>query len=233
VAFQRSRGGIYKRVRMPGNMVPVIPGPRPGGAASDPSAYLDVEMYHAEVDGVSAPYLAGDPGGPPNAIPAVQVHPVWEFPPSNAFQFYQNITSTQSIGLTLPPPLTTTAQLPAVAGATLLLPELVYVPPANMFTVLRLASIFIDNPTAAENVTYIIRINQAPVSGFTFRFFPRIAANESTDFEFVLRDIPQGATVDMLIQNNANTGPWTVGGALSGWSYLKSDEIALYGNVRV
>ncbi len=226
MAFHRSRGGIYKRVRMPGTMVPVIQGPRPGGAASDPSDYLDVEMYHAEVDGVSAPYIAGDPGGPANAIPAVQVHPVWEFPPSNAFQFYNNITSTQSsIGAG--------TQLPAVAGATLLLPELVYVPPANMFTVLRLASIFIDNPTAAENVIYIVRINQAPVSGFTFRFFPRIAANESTDFEFVLRDIPQGATVDMLIQNLANTGPWTVGGALSGWSYLKSDEIALYGNVRV
>ena len=195
------------------------------GAAADPSAYLDEEMYHATVDGVSAPYIEGDPGGPPNAVPSVQVHPVWEFPPSNAFQFYNNITSSQSsIGPT---------QLPAVKGATLLMPELIYQTPPNMFTVLRLASIFVDNPTAATNVIYIIRINQAPVSGFTFRFFPRIAANESTDFEFVLRDIPQGAQVDMLIQNLANTGPWTVGGALSGWSYLKSDEIALYGNVRV
>jgi len=183
-------------------------------------------MYHATVDGVSAPYVPADPGGPPNAIPSVQIHPVWEFPPSNAFQFYLNGTSTQSA-------LGAGTQLPAVAGATLLLPELVYVAPPNMFTVLRLASIFIDNPTQTENVSYIIRINQAPVSGFTFKFFPRIAANESTDFEFVLRDIPQQATVDMLIMNNANTGPWTVGGALSGWSYLRSDEIALYGSTRV
>lgn len=232
MAFQRNGGGLIRRLNRAAMSPPqhqrwVPPQSMPNnGAAADPSAYLDEMMYHATADGVSAPYDPGNPGGPPNAIPAVQVHPVWEFPPSNAFQFYLNVTSTQSA-------IGAGTQLAAVAGAQLLLPELVYVPPPNMFTVLRLASIFIDNPTQAENVSYIIRINQAPVSGFTFKFFPRIAANESTDFEFVLRDIPQGAQVDMLIQNNANTGPWTVGGALSGWSYLKSDEIALYGNVRV
>jgi hypothetical protein len=225
VAFQRNRGGRHQVVRLPANMRYVEqPGRSPNGAAENPD--LAEMAYHATSDPVFAPYLPGDPGGPANAIPAVQVHPVWEFPPSNAFQFYLNITSTQSS-------LGAGTQLAAGIGKTLLLPELVYNPPENMFTVLRLASIFIDNPTAAENVIYQVRINRVVIPGFTFRFFPRIAANESTDFEFVLRDIPQQAQVDMLITNLAATGPWTVGGALSGWSYLKADEVALYGNVRV
>lgn len=168
---------------------------------------------------------AGSPGGPQNAVPSVQIHPVWEFPPANAFQFYLNQTSTQQS--------TVATQLPAVAGASLVLPGLIYKPPSLMKSVLRLVSIFCDAPNTTTNISYIVRLNGAPAAGFTFRFFPRLAANESVDFSVVLRDIPMNTTVDMLIMNNAATGPWTVGGALSGWSYSEADAIRLYGSLAV
>ncbi len=164
-------------------------------------------------------------GGPIGAVPSVQIHPVWEFNPTNAYQFYLNQTSSQQTVVA--------AKLPAVKGASLLLPGLVYKPPDFMSSVLRLVSIFVDAPDATLNVSWVVRLNQAPYPGFTFTTFPRLAANLSIDFDVLLRDIPQNTTIDMIIMNNANTGPWTVGGALSGWSYTKQDEIRLYGAMAV
>lgn len=206
-------------VRAPGNAT---------GAPGDPSVDHEMlEWYRAQGSGrYAAPSPPQAPGGGPvGAVPSVQIHPVWEFPPANAFQFYLNQTSSQAP--------TGPTSLAAVAGTTLVLPGLIYTPPPNMITVLRLVSIFCDVPTQLTNVSYIVRLNGAPVAGFTFRFFPRIAANESVDLSVLLRDIPQNTTLDLLIQNNANTGPWTVGGALSGWSYYKADAIRLYGSMAV
>lgn len=201
--------------------------------------FSDYEAYQATASMEHYPEPQADAqGGPPNAVPSVQVHPVWEFPTASAFQYYINKTSSQSI-------LGAGTKLAAGVGSTLLLPELVYAPaavspagalavqPNNMFTVLRLVSIFLNNPDGTDNVSYVVRLNGAPVAGFTFNFFPRIAANESTDLSVVLRDIPQNTVLDMLFVNNAASGPWTVGGALSGWSYPLADQIAMYGNIRV
>lgn len=237
MAFDRRRGRRAALLGAPPSIVPgdptILVDPRrepwnASGAPVEPST--DHELLQAYWSSGRAKYGPPPPetlpgGGPVGAVPSVQIHPAWEFNPQNAFQFYLNQTSSQQSVVA--------TQLPAVAGATLLLPGLVYKPPASMYTVLRLVSIFIDAPTTATNVSWVVRLNQAPYPGFSFRTFPRLAANESIDFSVLLRDIPQNTTIDMLIINNAATGPWTVGGALSGWSYTKQDEIRLYGAMAV
>lgn len=230
MTFDRTRGrrGFDPRTRDPAHGAPTQ------GALLDPPDFRTTPSDAADLladhqlrgrAAYGKPPADIPPGGPQNAVPSVQIHPVWEFPPSQAFQFYLNQTSTQQS--------TVPTQLPAIAGASLLLPGLVYQPPPFMKTVLRLVSIFCDAPNTTTNVSYIVRLNGAPAAGFTFRFFPRLAANESVDFSVVLRDIPINTVVDMLIMNNAATGPWTVGGALSGWSYSEADAIRLYGSLAV
>jgi len=224
----RPRRGIDPRFLDPAYGAPtlaqMIDPQDPRTAPSSASTILDNHQLTGRA-AYGPPPQAGSPGGPQNAVPSVQIHPVWEFPPAQAFQFYLNETSSQQSAVP--------TQLPAIAGASLLLPGLIYQPPPFMKSVLRLVSIFCDAPTQATNISYIVRLNQAPAAGFTFKFFPRLAANESVDFSVVLRDIPINTTVDMLIMNNANTGPWTVGGALSGWSYSEADAIRLYGSLAV
>jgi hypothetical protein len=228
MAFDRTRGRRTTILLDPAHGSPTIgrllDPPDRRTSPSDLSTALDNHQLSGRA-AYGPPPQAGSPGGPQNAVPSVQIHPVWEFPPAQAFQFYLNQTSTQQSSVP--------TQLPAVAGATLLLPGLIYKPPDFMKTVLRLVSIFCDAPNTTTNISYIVRLNQAPAAGFTFRFFPRLAANESVDFSVVLRDIPINTTVDMIIQNNAATGPWTVGGALSGWSYSEADAIRLYGSLAV
>jgi hypothetical protein len=228
MAFTRNRRGFDPRRRDPAfgaaTQGALLDPPDPRGSPSDSADLLADFQLSGKASYGPAPQ-PGSPGGPQNAVPSVQIHPVWEFPPAQAFQFYLNQTSSQQSKVA--------TQLPAVAGATLLLPGLIYQPPPFMKSVLRLVSIFCDAPTQQTNISYIVRVNGAPQSGFTFSFFPRLAANESVDFSVLLRDIPINSVIDMIIMNNAATGPWTVGGALSGWSYSEADAIRLYGSLAV
>lgn len=138
----------------------------------------------------------------PSQQTTLQKFPPWLYKPESGQDYTTNETGT----------------LAAAVGATLALAA--FQIPANTKGVIRLFTLFVDAPNLTIDVDWIVRINRAPVPGWTFTTFPRVANNLSIDFEGVVY-VPEGALIDVLVRNNAATGPWTVGAQLSGWSWSK------------
>lgn len=165
----------------------------------------------------------GQPGL--TAVPSVaeksgvsrQVFPPWLYPLPQGNDFYIfTIVGAK------------TAVLPAVAGSNVISDALV-IPPEAAGAV-RVMSIFVDAPTVLVNVDWILRINGAPVPGWTFTTFPRVANNISIDFTGLVR-IPLGAVVDVQIVNRTAAGPWTVGTQFGGWYWSQRAGSSLYGDL--
>lgn len=161
------------------------------------------------------------PGGPPQPQPSLQVHPPWEFPPSGA-QLFQPAADTTSAGV---------AQLPAGAGNQITIPGLSYTTPSTMISVVRTVQIFVNNPDTTFNVDYWLRQNGQPLTAQPFRTFGFLAGALIIAYAIIIRDVPAAATIDMLIVNRGAGGPWTVGGAFSGWSYTQQQAQALTGGL--
>jgi hypothetical protein len=167
------------------------------------------------------PDPGSQPGGPPAPQPSLQVFPPWERPPKGA-QLFQPAADTTSAGV---------AQLPAGAGAQITIPGLSYSAPSAMISVVKVVQIFVNNPDTTFNVNYWVRQNGQPLTSNAFRTFGFVAGALIIAYEITIRDIPAGATIDMLIVNQGAGGPWTVGGAFSGWSYTQNQEAALTGGL--
>lgn len=146
-----------------------------------------------------------------------QVFPPWLYPLPQGNDFY-----IFTIGGAK------TALLAAGAGQSVTSDALVIPPEAA--GALRVMSIFIDAPTVLVNVDWILRINGAPVPGWTFTTFPRVANNISIDFTGLVR-IPTGTVVDVQIVNRSAAGPWTVGVQFGGWYWSQRAGSALYGDL--
>lgn len=163
--------------------------------------------------GVSSPLI--------QPTPSIQIFPAWERPPKGAQNF---AAPNRTLGAI-------TGTLAAGAGSQLALASLVYGSPANYITVVRTVSVFINAPDGANDISWILQVNGQALQNGAFTIFPFIAGAVIRSFSVVFRDIQPNSTISLLIVNNAASGPYTVGGGFSGWSYAIAAEQLLTGGL--
>lgn len=124
-----------------------------------------------------------------------------------------------------------TMVLGAGAGTTITSAALSFTVPASQVGWLQNFSYYILTPTANTAISFAVRINQAPVSGFDNRRNPPGVANfivgEYNDLRIRL---PMACTVDIIATNLNASGPWTVGGVLGGWYHPQIEEARIFGS---
>ena len=121
--------------------------------------------------------------------------------------------------------------LAAGAGAQAVSTNLIFTLPRGMVGWLQNLSIYVLSMTNGTLVTFQLRINQSPVSGFdNLQNSPGVANLFRVDNNDMRIRIPDGAIVDVLFINNNANGPWTVGARIAGWYHPWSDEESTYGH---
>lgn len=119
------------------------------------------------------------------------------------------------------------AALAGAAGATVI--PVTFTLPPTFIGYVQIFGIYVLNPTAAQDVTYSLRINGGPVQGWdNIQFPPGVANFAVQNFADLQVRIPDGATVDVIITNN-NANAWTVGAKIAGWYHPLSEEQRIYG----
>lgn len=150
-----------------------------------------------------------------NIIPSTaQIPPFWQYKPPRGVDFYYQATGV----------------LAAVAGATLTLAS---VPPIKLTPdyegVVASVTIFINAITTAWDAFFTLRLNGGPAQGWDrLTSFARNANSISIPYGGPLQ-IPPNTEIDVLVTNNAATGPWTVGVQVAGWSWATYDRIQTFG----
>lgn len=120
--------------------------------------------------------------------------------------------------------------LGAAVGAQVLLPGFT-LPDANVGW-LQQFSIYLRGSIATSDVRYTLRFNQAPVTGWgDERNPPGIANIVVIDNNDLQVPIPEGATVDVLIENIGG-GALTVGAKVGGWFHPLQAELDFWGPAR-
>lgn len=163
---------------------------------------------------------SGNPGRFPNPkgeIPrAAQVPPFWQIKPPSGIDFFTKMNGVLAAG----------------AGSTLTLtpsPLLRVLP--DYKGVVAGVTIFIDTPLATLDITFALRNNAAPVQGWDQLEPFAVAANALIiPFPGTLQ-IPGNSQLDVLVTNNAASGPWNVGASISGWSWPSIDEDITFGRL--
>lgn len=118
----------------------------------------------------------------------------------------------------------------AGAGTTVSSAALRFTLPVNMVGWIQNFSIYLLTPTANTSVSFALRINEGPVTGFDNKQNPPGVANLIVvEYNELRVRLPMGATVDVLITNLNANGPWTVGGLIAGWYHSLADEIRIFG----
>jgi hypothetical protein len=173
---------------------------------------LNYDAY-TPAPGVSSPIV--------QPAPSIQIFPAWERPPKGSQLFS---APNRSLGAM-------TGTLAAGAGSQLALASLVYGSPSNYITVIRTVSAFINAPDGANDISWILEVNGQAQQNGAFTIFPFIAGAVIRSFSVVFRDIEPNSTISLLIVNNAASGPYTVGGGFSGWSYAIQAEQLLTGGL--
>ncbi len=121
--------------------------------------------------------------------------------------------------------------LAAAIGATATSANLRFQVPQSQVGWCQEMELYILAPTATSRVTWTLRINQGPVSGFDNLQIPPGAANLILITKNDLRvRVPEGALVDVLITNGAAQAE-TVGGRIAGWYHPRVAEETLWGPV--
>lgn len=165
-----------------------------------------------------------------SAVATRTIFPPWLYPLKAGNDFY--ITRVIVTPAVPPAPAILGKSAVLAAGAGSIVTSQAFIVPTNMKGVVRIVSIFINAPTLVPpiDVDWILRINGAPVQGWTFTTYPRAATNLSSDFGGVVR-LPMDGVVDVVIVNNNANGPWTVGTQFGGWYYSVEEAKRLYGEL--
>lgn len=96
---------------------------------------------------------------------------------------------------------------------------------------IQIFSIYVLSPTAAQSVTWTLRINGAPVGGWDNIFFPPGVANFGVrDFSDVQVKVPNGGLVTVTASNRS-ADAWTIGAKISGWFHSEVEEQRIYGDL--
>lgn len=155
-----------------------------------------------------------EPSGPAQTSPLVRnVYPPWVYKLPMSQDFNRNNFATA---------------LAAVAN-TVVTPVSFQTPPTFVGYV-QIMGIFVLSPTAATDITFTLRINQAPIEGWdNIKPPPGVANFFVQNFADLQVRIPNGALVEVVVTNNAATGPWTVGAKVAGWYHPETEENRIYG----
>lgn len=156
-----------------------------------------------------------DPMGPSSAAPFVRnVWPPWIFKLPMSQDFNQNTFNTALAG---------------VVGTTVTI--VTFTLPATFVGYVQIMGIYILSPTAAQNVTFRLRINGAPIQGWdNIQFPPGVANFVVQNFSELQVPIPDGAQVSITATNNS-ADAWTVGAKVAGWYHPRSEEQRIYGSL--
>lgn len=154
--------------------------------------------------------------GPAETSPLVRtIFPPWEKKLPSSANFNRNVFSSA---------------LAAAVGATVI-PVSFQLPPTYV-GYLNIFGIYILSPTAAQDVTFSLRINGGPVEGWdNIQFPPGVANFVVQNFsEEPIAWIPDGGEVDVLVTNN-NANAWTVGAKIAGYYHSYTEEQRIYGSL--
>lgn len=120
-----------------------------------------------------------------------------------------------------------TTLLPAVTSLELVSFQL----PGTYVGYIQIFGIFVLSPTAATDITFILRINQGPVEGWdNIREPPGVANFFVQNFSELQVRAPAGARISVL-GVNAGAAAFTVGAKIAGWYHPESEEQRIYGKL--
>lgn len=123
-----------------------------------------------------------------------------------------------------------TSVLAAVVGAVVVPVE--FILPRTYVGYQQIFGIYVLSPTALTDITFTLRINGAPVGGWdNIKPPPGVANFIVQNFSELQVRVPSGGKVDVLVTNDAATGPWTVGAKIAGWYHSEIEEQRIYGSV--
>lgn len=153
--------------------------------------------------------------GPAQSSPLVRnIYPPWIYKLPMSVDFNENNFSTALAG---------------VIGTTVI--PVTFSVPATFVGYIQIFGIYILNPTASQDVTFTLRINQGPVQGWdNIQFPPGVANFVVQNFGDLQVRLPDGATVDVLVTNNS-ANAWTIGAKIAGWYHPYSEEKRIYGSL--
>ena len=194
---------------------------RGGNARGAPGHIKDLGSWSVPHPPAGNQAPAGSPDAVPQTIHTFNKYPPWLYPPLGAIQFY---IGSPSLSFT-----PNTFSLPAGAGTAISPTQLVHTPSRGYKPVIKLMTIFVDNPTNTFSILWQLTSNGAPVPGWGLTSFPRTASNLSIDFAGTIRDLPVDGVLGVTITNMNAAGPWTVGSVYSGWEYVEATERRLSG----
>jgi hypothetical protein len=153
--------------------------------------------------------------GPANTTPLVRnVYPPWVYKLPSSQDF-----NTEAYDVAIA----------AVIGATANV--LSFQTPPTFVGYIQIVSIYVLSPTAAQDVTWTLRINGAPVPGYDNLLFPPGVANFGVrDYSDTQVRVPNGARVTMTA-SNGSANAWTIGGKIAGWFHSTVEEQRIYGDL--
>lgn len=191
---------------------------RPPGPPPAPVDLEQILSEHAGFDDVATllpENFRQAPGARTTAPFSRQVLPPWTTKLPSSQDFNRNLFSSA---------------LGAVVGATVT--PVSFQVPLTFVGYMSIFGVYVLTPTALTDITFALRINQGPVQGYdNIRVPPGVANFFVQNFSDLQVRIPSGALVDVLVTNNAATGPWTVGAKISGWYHSEIEEQRIYGSL--
>lgn len=149
---------------------------------------------------------------------AAQVPPPWQYKPDSGVDFTWNAASGQILA--------------AVAGTKLVLLAVRDVTILPSYRgVIAGVTVFVTLPLGTMDISFSLTWNGAPVQGWDDIRPQPIAANGIVLTVPGTLQTPPGAAIGITVTNNANTGPWQVGGSIGGWQWSQAWEASTFGKV--
>lgn len=116
------------------------------------------------------------------------------------------------------------------AGAGTVVEPVSFALPGTMIGYVQIMGIYVLSPTGNTDLTFTLRINGAPVSGWdNINTPPGVANLILQNFSDVQVPLGAGTVVSVTVTNNNAFGPWTVGAKVAGWYHTQADELRYFG----
>lgn len=101
--------------------------------------------------------------------------------------------------------------------------------PETMVGWIQIFGLYILSPTALQDITFTLRVNGAPVSGWdNIKFPPGVANFVVQNFSELQVRAPNSAKISVTATNNS-ANAFTIGAKISGWYHPLTEEQRIYG----